>query len=64
MEDIWSKVIESLKERVGQQNFDIWIKPIHFISMDGDIIHLISKRHSPFSLKSLVISNFEFEVKK
>ncbi len=40
MEDIWSKVIESLKERVGQQNFDIWIKPIHFISMDGDIVEL------------------------
>ncbi len=40
MEDIWSKVIDSLKERVGQQNFDIWIKPIHFISMDGDIVEL------------------------
>ncbi len=40
MEEIWSKVIDSLKERVGQQNFDIWIKPIHFISMDGDIVEL------------------------
>jgi len=40
MEEIWSKVIDSLKERVGQQNFDIWIKPIHFISMDGEIVEL------------------------
>jgi chromosomal replication initiator protein len=40
MEDIWSKVIDSLKERVGQQNFDIWIKPIHFVSMDGDTLEL------------------------
>ncbi len=40
MEEIWSKVVDSLKERVGQQNFDIWIKPIHFISMDGEIVEL------------------------
>lgn len=36
MEDLWSNVIDSLKERVGQQNFDIWIKPIRFVSMDGE----------------------------
>jgi len=40
MEDLWPKVIHSLKERVGQQNFDIWIKPIHFISMEGEKIEL------------------------
>ncbi len=40
MEEIWSKVIDSLKERIGQQNFDIWIKPIHFISMDGEFVEL------------------------
>jgi len=40
MEDIWPKVIDSLKERVGQQNFDIWIKPIHFISREGERVEL------------------------
>lgn len=40
MEDLWSKVIDSLRERVGQQNFDIWIKPIHFISMVGESAEL------------------------
>jgi chromosomal replication initiator protein len=40
MEDVWPKVIDSLKERVGQQNFDIWIKPIHFISMNDDTVEL------------------------
>jgi len=40
MEDIWSKVIDSLKERVGQQNFDIWIKPIHLVSMGGEFVEL------------------------
>ena len=40
MEDLWSKVIDSLKERVGQQNFDIWIKPIQLISMVGESVEL------------------------
>jgi len=40
MEDLWSKVIDSLKERIGQQNFDIWIKPIHFLSMEGENVEL------------------------
>ena len=40
MEDLWSKVIDSLKERVGQQNFDIWIKPIQLISTVGESVEL------------------------
>jgi len=40
MEDLWSKVIDSLKERIGQQNFDIWIKPIHFLSLEGENVEL------------------------
>jgi chromosomal replication initiator protein len=40
MDNIWSKVIDSLREKVGQQNFDIWIKPIQFISMEGETVRL------------------------
>jgi chromosomal replication initiator protein len=40
MENTWSKVIDSLKERVGQQNFDIWIKPIQFISIEEESVKL------------------------
>jgi chromosomal replication initiator protein len=40
MEDIWSKVADSLKERVGQQNFDIWIRPIRFLSLSGENLEL------------------------
>jgi chromosomal replication initiator protein len=40
MDDLWLKVTEALKERVGQQNFDIWIKPIHFISGEGEKVAL------------------------
>ena len=40
MENLWSKAIDSLKERITPQNFDIWIKPIQFISMDGENVEL------------------------
>lgn len=40
MEDLWSKVTETLKERIGPQNYDIWIKPIQLISMDGDKVEM------------------------
>jgi chromosomal replication initiator protein len=40
MEEIWNKVVDSLRERFGPQNFDIWIKPIHFVSMNGEILEL------------------------
>ena len=63
MEDLWSKVIESLKEKVGQQNFDIWIKPIQFISMDGENVDLevpnrffkewLNEHYSPYIKEAL-----------
>jgi chromosomal replication initiator protein len=40
MEDLWSKAVDSLRERVGQQNFDIWIKPIQFISANNETVEL------------------------
>ncbi len=40
MEEIWSKVAESIKERIGPQNFDIWIKPIQFLEMDEESVVL------------------------
>jgi chromosomal replication initiator protein len=63
MEDLWSKAIDSLRERVGQQNFDIWIKPIHFISMEGEDVELevpnrffkewINEHYSPYIKEAL-----------
>ncbi len=40
MEDLWLKVTDALREKVGQQNFDIWIKPIHFVSGEGEKVEL------------------------
>ena len=40
MENVWSQVNDSLKEKVGQQNFDIWIKPIRFISFEAETVLL------------------------
>jgi chromosomal replication initiator protein len=39
-ETIWIKAIDSLRERVGQQNIEIWIKPISFLSMDEEKVQL------------------------
>lgn len=40
MEELWSKAIDSLKERLGQQNFEIWIKPIQLLSIRGEVVEL------------------------
>jgi len=40
MQNLWSKVVDSLKERIPPQNFDIWIKPIQFLSADGENVEL------------------------
>lgn len=40
MENFWPKAIDSLRERVGQQNFDIWIKPIQFVSFEEERVRL------------------------
>jgi len=40
MEEIWSEVIDSIKDRVGPQNFEIWIKPINFVSIEEDKIEI------------------------
>jgi chromosomal replication initiator protein len=39
-DDIWSRAVHSLKERIAQQNFEIWIKPISFLSVNGDCVEL------------------------
>jgi chromosomal replication initiator protein len=33
-------VTDSLKERIGPQNFDIWIKPIQLLSVDGEKVEM------------------------
>ncbi len=40
MEDLWSKVTDTLKERIGPQNFDIWIKPIQLLSLEGERVEM------------------------
>ncbi len=40
MEKLWSKAIDSLKEKVGQQNFEIWIKPIQPLSIREGVVEL------------------------
>jgi len=60
MDNLWSKVIDSLKERVGQQNFDIWIKPIQFLSLEGESIELeVPNRF----FKEWINEHYSFQIK-
>ena len=40
MDDLWRETLEQIRERLGKQNFDTWIKPIHFDSRTKNEIHL------------------------
>jgi chromosomal replication initiator protein len=33
MDDLWNRALESLKERLGKQHFETWIKPASFVSL-------------------------------
>lgn len=40
MAQLWQEALVTLKERLGKQNFETWIKPLHFTSRDKDEIWL------------------------
>ena len=33
MDELWNRALESLKERLGKQHFETWIKPASFVSL-------------------------------
>ncbi len=40
MDIIWEKTVKIIKEKVSQQNFDTWIRPIRIVTLEGDQVHL------------------------
>ncbi len=40
MGELWQQALENLRERVGKQNFETWIKPLRFTSRSKDEISL------------------------
>lgn len=40
MEILWEKGVNLIKEKLSQQNFDTWIRPIKVASLEGNHIHL------------------------
>ena len=40
MVELWEEALRQLRERIGKQNFDTWIRPIHFLSLSTDGISL------------------------
>jgi chromosomal replication initiator protein len=37
---LWDKTVKIIKEKVSQQNFETWIRPIRITTMEGDQVHL------------------------
>jgi len=37
---LWEKTVKIIKEKVSQQNFDTWIRPIRITLMEGSQVHL------------------------
>jgi chromosomal replication initiator protein len=40
MGELWSEALEEIKDRVGKQNFDTWIKPVRFITKNKNEVTL------------------------
>lgn len=40
MDAIWEKSLGIIKEKVSQQNFDTWIRPIKITALEGSQVHL------------------------
>lgn len=40
MDILWDKSINIIKDKVSQQNFDTWIRPIRVTSLEGNQVHL------------------------
>src|SRR5688572_7645351 len=40
MPELWNQALAEVKERIGKQNYDAWIKPIRFVSRNKSEIKL------------------------
>ncbi len=40
MDILWEKTVKIIKEKVSQQNFETWIRPIRITLMEGSQVHL------------------------
>src|SRR5262245_48673605 len=40
MPELWSQAVAEMKERIGRQNYETWIKPIGFVSRNKNEICL------------------------
>jgi chromosomal replication initiator protein len=40
MTDIWSQALQGLQPRLGSQTYDLWLRPIVFRGVEGDLLRL------------------------
>jgi chromosomal replication initiator protein len=40
MREVWSKCLAILKAKINQNTFDIWLKPLKLVSINGGLLEL------------------------
>ena len=38
--ELWEGALHRLSTRVSPQNFDMWLRPIEYVSLDGSVLRL------------------------
>ncbi|MDD5711411.1 MAG: chromosomal replication initiator protein DnaA [Smithellaceae bacterium] len=61
MEVLWDKALNIIKEKVSQQNFDTWIKPITISSLDGNNVHLVVPNRF---FRDWILDNYQLPIKE
>ena len=45
MTDIWTKALAGLKPRLGQETYELWLRPLLLVSVDGQTVRLRAPSH-------------------
>jgi chromosomal replication initiator protein len=45
MNDIWTKALAGLKPRLGQETYELWLRPLELVEVQGTIVHLRAPSH-------------------
>ncbi len=45
MTDIWTKALAGLKPRLGQETYELWLRPLMLVAVEGQTVHLRAPSH-------------------
>ena len=45
MNDIWTKALAGLQPRLGQETYELWLRPLELVEVQGSVVHLRAPSH-------------------